>query len=332
MHGMRSRLLQDEHGQVLEAHSISAGLDYPGVGPEHAYLAEVGRARYVQAGDEEVLDALRLLSETEGIIPALEPAHALAKIIELAPKNPDDADWARRVLATLLASSGEGRAAREALHLMGLADEGASYLPSADEPPDEIRAKAKVLSLRNNRDARRAAIRCLKWIIDREPATGDDQYLLAQLYESEGNWSNANEQLQGLLAGNRENPVYLAHNVLILLRQGATDDAQVCLEKLEKLEPKALRTLELKVRILKAKGRAAEAVPLLEAFVQRNTDQLGIVAALLEELGQVAAAEVYSAHAVAILSSFSLQTARLRSVPSLGSRRWLSANLGQASA
>jgi tryptophan synthase beta chain len=84
VHGMRSHLLQDEHGQVLEAHSISAGLDYPGVGPEHAYLAEMGRARYVQAGDDEVLDALRLLSETEGIIPALEPAHALAYLARAA--------------------------------------------------------------------------------------------------------------------------------------------------------------------------------------------------------------------------------------------------------
>ncbi len=84
VHGMRSHLLQDEDGQVLEAHSISAGLDYPGVGPEHAYLAEIGRARYVQAGDDEVLDALRLLSETEGIIPALEPAHALAYLARAA--------------------------------------------------------------------------------------------------------------------------------------------------------------------------------------------------------------------------------------------------------
>jgi tryptophan synthase beta chain len=84
VHGMRSHLLQDEYGQVLEAHSISAGLDYPGIGPEHAYLAEIGRARYVQAGDSEVLDALRLLSETEGIIPALEPAHALAYLARAA--------------------------------------------------------------------------------------------------------------------------------------------------------------------------------------------------------------------------------------------------------
>ena len=84
VHGMRSYLLQDEHGQVLEAHSISAGLDYPGVGPEHAHLAQLGRARYVQATDPEVLDALRLLSETEGIIPALEPAHALAYLSRAA--------------------------------------------------------------------------------------------------------------------------------------------------------------------------------------------------------------------------------------------------------
>ena len=78
LHGMHSYLLQDEWGQILEAHSISAGLDYPGVGPEHAYLADSGRARYETATDDEVLDALQLLSRTEGIIPALESAHALA--------------------------------------------------------------------------------------------------------------------------------------------------------------------------------------------------------------------------------------------------------------
>ena len=78
VHGSKSFLLQDEHGQVLEAHSISAGLDYPGVGPEHAHLASIGRARYVPAADDEVLDALQLLSRLEGIIPALEPAHAVA--------------------------------------------------------------------------------------------------------------------------------------------------------------------------------------------------------------------------------------------------------------
>jgi tryptophan synthase beta chain len=80
VHGSKSLLLQDEEGQVLEAESVSAGLDYPGVGPEHAYLATIGRARYIPVADAEVLDAFALLARTEGIIPALESAHALAWI------------------------------------------------------------------------------------------------------------------------------------------------------------------------------------------------------------------------------------------------------------
>jgi len=82
LHGSRSSLLADEDGQVLDAHSISAGLDYPGVGPEHAFLRDTGRAEYVAAGDDEALAAFRRLAQTEGIIPALEPAHALAKALE----------------------------------------------------------------------------------------------------------------------------------------------------------------------------------------------------------------------------------------------------------
>ncbi|MDP6177864.1 MAG: tryptophan synthase subunit beta, partial [Acidimicrobiales bacterium] len=78
VHGSASYLMQDEFGQVLEAESISAGLDYPGVGPEHSFLAATGRARYESVNDDEVIEAFQLLSRTEGIIPALEPAHALA--------------------------------------------------------------------------------------------------------------------------------------------------------------------------------------------------------------------------------------------------------------
>jgi tryptophan synthase beta chain len=83
LHGSRSSLLADEDGQIADAHSISAGLDYPGVGPEHAFLRDSGRVEYVPATDEEALDAFRLLTEREGIIPALEPAHALARALEL---------------------------------------------------------------------------------------------------------------------------------------------------------------------------------------------------------------------------------------------------------
>ncbi len=85
VHGMKSYLLQDEQGQVLEAHSISAGLDYPGVGPEHSYLSGIGRVRYEAVSDGEVVDAFQLLSRYEGIIPALEPAHAIAWVVRAAP-------------------------------------------------------------------------------------------------------------------------------------------------------------------------------------------------------------------------------------------------------
>lgn len=86
VHGMKSYLMQDEYGQVQEAHSISAGLDYPGVGPEHSYLASIGRAEYPSVTDAEVIDAFQLMARTEGIIPALECAHALAWIVRSAPQ------------------------------------------------------------------------------------------------------------------------------------------------------------------------------------------------------------------------------------------------------
>ncbi|MCW5744690.1 MAG: tryptophan synthase subunit beta, partial [Alphaproteobacteria bacterium] len=90
LHGNRTYLLQDADGQITEAHSISAGLDYPGIGPEHAWLKEAGRVEYVSATDTEALDAFQLLCKLEGIIPALEPAHALAHVIKLAPTLPKD--------------------------------------------------------------------------------------------------------------------------------------------------------------------------------------------------------------------------------------------------
>src|SRR5258706_468579 len=90
LHGNRTYLLMDEDGQIQDAHSISAGLDYPGIGPEHSWLHETGRVKYLSATDDEALGAFQLLSRLEGIIPALEPAHAIAKVMELAPKRPKD--------------------------------------------------------------------------------------------------------------------------------------------------------------------------------------------------------------------------------------------------
>jgi tryptophan synthase beta chain len=90
LHGNRTYLLMNEDGQITDAHSISAGLDYPGIGPEHSWLHDVGRVKYISATDQEALAAFQLLSKLEGIIPALEPAHAVAKVVELAPKLPKD--------------------------------------------------------------------------------------------------------------------------------------------------------------------------------------------------------------------------------------------------
>jgi tryptophan synthase beta chain len=87
LHGTRSYVLQDENGQTIESHSISAGLDYPGVGPEHAYLHDIGRAQYRAINDDQAMNAFALLTKTEGIIPAIESAHALAGAIEVGKER-----------------------------------------------------------------------------------------------------------------------------------------------------------------------------------------------------------------------------------------------------
>jgi tryptophan synthase beta chain len=102
LHGNKTYLLQDETGQIRNAHSISAGLDYPGVGPEHAFLRDSGRATYVTVTDDEAVEGLRLLTTTEGIIPALESAHAVAHAVRLAPKLD-----ARRILIVNLSGRGD---------------------------------------------------------------------------------------------------------------------------------------------------------------------------------------------------------------------------------
>jgi tryptophan synthase beta chain len=90
LHGNRTYLLQDDDGQILEGHSISAGLDYPGIGPEHSWLHDIGRAQYVSITDVEALEAFQLSCQLEGIIPALEPSHALAHVMKIAPDLPSD--------------------------------------------------------------------------------------------------------------------------------------------------------------------------------------------------------------------------------------------------
>ena len=179
----------------------------------------------------------------------------LLAIISQKSEASDDAEWARRVLAIMLAASGNRQKSLESLQLVGLTHEGATYVPGDDEPIDDVRAKAKVLSLRNNRGApvcnpcdptchRPRALQRRRPISPR------------RTYEADGNWSKAGERLQILLASNQQNALYLAHNTLILLRHGSIDDAESSLAKLERLEPASLRTLELKSRLLAARGQS----------------------------------------------------------------------------
>ncbi|MFD0619303.1 tryptophan synthase subunit beta [Paenibacillus sp. GCM10027629] len=120
--GSMSYLLQDEYGQVIEAHSISAGLDYPGVGPEHSYLKDTGRAEYVPIRDDEALEALQLLCRTEGIIPALESAHAIAQVVKVAPTMGKD-----EIIVVSLSGRGDKDVESIMKYLGGSADANESH-------------------------------------------------------------------------------------------------------------------------------------------------------------------------------------------------------------
>src|SRR5439155_694515 len=147
LHGNKTYLLQDETGQIRSAHSISAGLDYPGVGPEHAYLRDSGRATYVTVTDDEAVEGLRLLTATEGIIPALESAHAVAHTARLAPRLDR-----RRILLVNLSGRGDKDMGTVADYLgvkliaADAAAAGADGFLCVDLPPEEagdLRAAAR---------------------------------------------------------------------------------------------------------------------------------------------------------------------------------------------
>ncbi|MFE5409778.1 tryptophan synthase subunit beta [Microbacterium sp. NPDC056569] len=131
LHGAKTFVLQDEDGQTIESHSISAGLDYPGVGPEHAWLASIGRAEYIPATDDEAMQALRLLSETEGIIPAIESAHALAGALRIGRELGPDA-----ILAVCLSGRGD-KDMDTAARYFQLYDDGTDAATAASAPHDD---------------------------------------------------------------------------------------------------------------------------------------------------------------------------------------------------
>lgn len=215
----------------------------------------------------------------------------LRALMALQEKAPEDAAWARRTLAVGLASSGDYQRSRMALSLLGLAEGPDRPRSLLKDSVDVRRAQAVVLAVQKNTRQRRQAIARLEALRERREATADDQFLLAQLYDGIGDWPKARDRMQQLLAENSDNAVYLAYYVQGLLRHDDADEAEVWLPKLEQREPDTFRTLALKARLLHAQGKAAQAVPLLEAFAKENPDHTRDVAVALEQIGQAAPAE-----------------------------------------
>ncbi len=189
---------------------------------------------------------------------------------------------ARRTLALALISGGGYRRSQEALELV-------NRNLAARKNTEDLRAKAVVLA--SQAATRREAIRIYEDLVNRQAATVSDQFTLAQLYDLEGNPRRASEAMINILAAHGDNPVYVAYYAGSLLRRQSPDQAEVWVEKLEKLRPNVWRTVELRAQVLKAKGQADQAVPMVEKFAESPEANLALVAQLLEDLGEPAKAE-----------------------------------------
>ena len=242
-----------------------------------------------------------------------------------------DAAWARRLLATVMAAGGDYQRSLKAVEILGLSDDAAPGQARAEVSDEDLRTKAKVLALRPGRADRRKAISVLEGVIGREPATADDLFLLAQLYEADGDWSKSRERMLKLLSSQGKNPVLLAHYTRALLRHNRPDEARLWLAKLEEADPRSPATQEVKARVLHAQGRGAEAVTLLEAYARDHADQAAPIAQLLEDLDQFPAAEAMNRTLVArskrpeaalVLAGFLGRRGRTREALDLCDRAW----------
>jgi tetratricopeptide (TPR) repeat protein len=227
----------------------------------------------------------------------------LRRIMALKDKAPDEAAWAQLTLAFVLGVGGDLPRSQQALELVAQTSQA--------ETREKQRVRAVVLAGRLDPADRRQAIAILEDLGTKQPLRADDQFLLAQLYETLGDWPRARERMLTLLASNRENSQYLGHFIRSLIRQKELDRAQLWLEKLEKLgpeqtpeaapraAPERLATLELKALLVKAQGKGSEAAALIQGYARkagptgRPANELLRIATLLEELEQSAAEEMY---------------------------------------
>jgi tetratricopeptide (TPR) repeat protein len=235
-----------------------------------------------------------------------------------------DGPWARRNLAVVLALRGGQQQLQEALALV---ERNLRLTPGAVE---DQRARALVFAMQPGR--RREAIRLFEDLLRRQLPTAEEQYLLARLYEADHDWPKARDRLLSLLTKSQDpNPMYIAQYIQGLLRRGETAEAQTWLTRLEKQEPASWRTLQIKVQLLKAQGKADEAVALLQAHARDRSGDILRVAALLEQLDQAPAAEAtyrtYVAQSkeprsVLILAEFLGRLQRVQEALHLCERAW----------
>lgn len=256
---------------------------YEAVGQQAQAEAEYVAARAERSDD---LRACRALAEF--YLRTGRPERAEAPLRQLQdrsePAAAAEAAWARRNLAVVLALRGDFEQLGDALALLER-NHG-----SRREADVDRRARAVILALQSHR--RRDAIRLFEDLFRRQPPAAHEQFLLARLYEADRDWTKAREQFLSLLTSPAgANALYVAHYVGSLLRKGEVADARGWLTKLEKLEADSWRTVELQARVLHAENRVAEAAKVLQTHAARPGASLASVAAVLEQLGQAAAAE-----------------------------------------
>lgn len=263
---------------------------YEAIGRMEEAGALYQRAAEADPGDIATLRGLAAFLVRQGRSREAEPH--LERLIGLKSRSPEDADWARRLLAMVLTTDADPGRARRALEIVGLGDEPEDRPASpAAEPVEDLRLKARVLAARRDDRQRREATRLLEEIVRRDPVDAGDLLLLAQLHEFQGDWPKADAQMRRLLELDEEEPDYLVKYIQALLRNGRADEAGPWLDRLTGLRPDALETTQLRAMVLSARGEDAEAASLLEDFAGKHEDQAIAVAWVLERTGSIAPAE-----------------------------------------
>ncbi|HYT87192.1 MAG TPA: tetratricopeptide repeat protein [Gemmataceae bacterium] len=221
-----------------------------------------------------------------------EAEESLRRIIQLKDKKPAEAAAARRFLAVVLMTSPrDHKQRREDLAALGFLSEGGPARQPTQEDVADRRTRALVLAAQNRRGEREQALQIMEGIAKTEPLTAGDHFFLAELYQRTGNWPKAQVHLRNWVSKEGDNPTSLAHYTHALLRHDEVEAAQSWVAKLAEKEPKSLRTAEMKARVLVRREKGDEAAALLEAHVKENDAHAGIVAILLEQLGQSKSAE-----------------------------------------